>query len=161
MRNTSQIGEVTVAQVIAALAKVGKLVLLPFGGDKRYDLVIEEEDGRFLRIQCKTGRLIRGAVTFYPCSVDSRSEKGRCIRKSYGGQVELFGIYCPDNDKVYLVPIGALTDQQQCRLRVEPPRNNQQSGIRWGKDYEVETPARLGDNADLAFSRHSDTIKDD
>lgn len=141
MRSTSQIGDVCVAQVIAALVKQGKSILLPFGDQKRYDFVVEEEDGRFLRVQCKNGRLINGAVSFYPCSSDSRSQKGRCIRKGYRGEVELFGVYCPDNEKVYIVPVEDATDRQ-CLLRIEPTRNNQRKGIRWGSGYEVDGGAR-------------------
>ena len=55
-----------------------------------------------MRVQCKTGRLRKGAVVFYPCSVDSRSEPGRCLRRAYAGDVDLFGVYCPDNRKCYL-----------------------------------------------------------
>ncbi|MBV9121744.1 MAG: hypothetical protein JO112_00100 [Planctomycetes bacterium] len=155
MRNTSRTGEITVAMVMAALVKRGKFLLLPFGDSKRYDLVIEEENGRFLRIQCKTGRLVKGAVGFYPCSVDSRSEKGRCIRKSYRGEVEYFGVYCPDNGKIYLVPIEVVTGWK-CTLRVDPTRNHQQKNIHWAQDYEIGSEPQMGDNADLAmpFSFH-------
>ena len=53
MRNTSRTGEITVARVLSTLVPIGKQVLLSFGDSKRYDLVIEEEAGRFLRVQCK------------------------------------------------------------------------------------------------------------
>jgi hypothetical protein len=39
---------------------------------------------------------------------------------------------------VYLVPIGDVTTQAGCYLRVEPPRNNQRKRIRWASDYEVK-----------------------
>ena len=50
-------------------------------------------------------RLINGAVTFYPCSVDSRSVDGTTLRRGYRGEVEWFGVYCPANRQVYLVPV--------------------------------------------------------
>jgi hypothetical protein len=156
MRDTSKAGQISVAEVIRALVKLGKYVLLPFGDYKRYDLVIEEDDGRFRRVQCKTGRVIKGAISFYPCSVDSRSEPGRCIRKTYGGQIDLFGVYCPDNGKVYLVPIDHVGDQLQCLLRIEPTRNNQQKRVRWARDYEVELPQTEVVNLDLTFPVSAD-----
>jgi hypothetical protein len=150
MRNTSLTGEVCRTQIIAALTLQGRKVLLPMGDFQRYDLGIDLEtpDGRFLRIQCKTGRLRKGAISFYPSSVDSRSERGRCIRKSYVGQVEYFGVYCPDLKKCYLVPVGHAA-LNQCQLRVDPPRNGQKTRIRWAADYEIKSegampPVNLG-----------------
>ena len=136
MRNTSLAGEVCRTQLIAALTLQGKTLLLPLGDFQRYDLVVEES-GRFFRIQCKMGRLIKGVITFYPCSVDSRSEKGRCLRKSYVGEVDLFGVYCPEVQKCYLVPIE-VTRTTACSLRVEPPKNGQKTRIHWAADYEIK-----------------------
>jgi PD-(D/E)XK endonuclease len=48
-----------------ALHDVGFAVLLPFGENTRYDLVVD--DGAELRrVQCKTGRLYKGAIRFLP-----------------------------------------------------------------------------------------------
>jgi hypothetical protein len=135
MRNTSHVGEVCRTQVIAALTKQGKEILLPLSDHRRYDLAIDEGD-HFVRVQCKSGRLRRGAVVFYPCSADSRSQPGRCIRKHYAGQVEMFGVYCADNDKCYLVPVGDVP-KTGCYLRVDSPRNRQRTRIRWAADYEI------------------------
>jgi hypothetical protein len=63
MRNTSKIGQVSVAQIICALSNLGKYIYLPFGDHYRSDLVIEDEDGQFSRIQCKTARLVRGTAS--------------------------------------------------------------------------------------------------
>ena len=46
MRDTSKVGNISTAQVLAALIRMGKFVLLPFGEGRRYDLAIEEDDGR-------------------------------------------------------------------------------------------------------------------
>ncbi|MCI0704490.1 MAG: group I intron-associated PD-(D/E)XK endonuclease [Planctomycetia bacterium] len=135
MRNTSLSGEVCRAQIIAALTLQGKTVLLPLGDFQRYDLVIDD-GGRFLRVQCKVARLIKGAIQFHPCSIDSRSTPGRCVRKGYVGQVDFFGVYCPQVKKCYLVPIEIAT-ATCCSLRVAPTKNGQQQGIRWAVDYEI------------------------
>ena len=135
MRNTSHAGEVCRTQVIAALTLQGKTVLLPLGDFQRYDLVIDDE-GRFLRVQCKMGKLSNGAVSFHPCSVDSRSKQGGCIRKGYAGEVDLFGVYCPDNGKCYLVPVQD-APVTGCFLRVTPPKNGQKTRIRWAEQYEI------------------------
>jgi hypothetical protein len=135
MRNTSHTGEVCRTQLIAALTLRGKTILLPLGDHQRYDFVIEDE-GKFFRVQCKNGKLWNGTISFYPCSVDSRSEPGRCLRKKYTGEVDLFGVYCSDNQKCYLVPAELITGYQCC-LRIAPPRNGQKTRIRWASDYEL------------------------
>ncbi len=136
MRDTSGLGEFSRWQIIAALTRRRKHLLLPIGDHLRYDLVIDEE-GTFLRVQCKTGQLREGAVRFATCSVDSWSQKGRCVRRCYRGEIELFGVYCPDNDKCYLVPVGEVGTNQGF-LRVNPPRNGQRTRIHWAEDYEIE-----------------------
>jgi hypothetical protein len=135
MRNTSQTGEVCRMQVGAALSLQGRRVLMPLGDFQRYDLVFDD-DGRFFRVQCKMGRFLNGAIYFHPCSVDSRSKKGTCIRRGYVGEIEFFGVYCRELKKCYLVPIDHAT-RTQCCLRVEPPRNGQKTKIRWAADYEI------------------------
>jgi hypothetical protein len=91
MRNTSHIGEISRTQIIAALARRRKRLLIPLADHLRYDLVIDDE-GMFLRVQCKTGRLINGAVRFLTCSIDSRNKMGITIRRSYLGEIEFFGV---------------------------------------------------------------------
>jgi hypothetical protein len=135
LRNTSHVGEICRTQLIAAITLRGKTILLPLGDHQRYDFVIEEE-GTFYRIQSKNGRLRNGAINFYPCSVDSRSKEGGCVRKSYDGHVEFFGVYCPELKKCYLVPLGDVS-ATECSLRIDPPRNGQRNGIRWAVDYEI------------------------
>jgi hypothetical protein len=65
-----RVGDISQAKVMAALVAAGKAVLFPFGENTRYDLVIDE-GGRFVRLQCKTGRLgARGGIKFStPCTV--------------------------------------------------------------------------------------------
>jgi hypothetical protein len=60
--------------VVAALVAVGKHVLLPFGDNLRYDLAYEEEDGSFVRVQCKTGRLVDGVILFPTSSYHAKPD---------------------------------------------------------------------------------------
>lgn len=127
--NPKAVGERTEAVVLAALVKRGKVVLLPFGDNQRYDLVVDE-NGIFTRIQCKTGRLVKGSVVFSTCSSQAHRSKGR---QGYKGQAELFGVYCPDNDKVYLVPVDDV-GVGYAYLRVDPTN---QPNVRWAGQYEL------------------------
>jgi PD-(D/E)XK endonuclease len=56
--------------------------------------------------------------------------------RSYQGDVDFFGVYCPGTEEVYLVPIGDVPERA-ASLRVEPPRNGQTRNVRWAKDYVI------------------------
>ena len=58
-QNNKTIGERSEAILIAKLLESGYGVLTPFGDNSRYDLVIEDADGKFYRVQCKTGRVAK------------------------------------------------------------------------------------------------------
>lgn len=129
-------GDRTTLAVLLALQSLGCTLLLPFGENARYDLVIDH-DGRFERVQCKTGRLRNGAIVFATTSTYGHHRNPTTARKPYTGQIDSFGVYCPDNGGVYLVPIGDLPNRASAALRVETARNNQVDGIRPASHYEV------------------------
>ena len=131
MRDTSSVGNKTEAIVLAALVQAGYSPLLPFGGGHPYDIALDD-DGRLIRIQCKTGRLLKQGTIFFPTASWCRNMSYR----SYRGYVDLFGVYCPATKEVYLVPIGDVPDRA-AYLRVEPTRNGQEKGVRWAQDYVI------------------------
>ena len=139
--NPKQVGETSEAMVIAALVRAGKKVFLPFGDNQRSDLVIEEGE-TFIRVQVKTGRIYKGAIEFPTRS--SYAHRGRG-RRHYRGDVDLFAVYAPALDKVYLIPVDSV-GTESARLRIEPPKNGQKSGVRWAKDFELLPPPLDLDN---------------
>src|SRR5215468_9253180 len=66
--NKKALGERSQAIIIYRLLEAGYNILTPYGDNTRYDLVIEDADGQFWRVQCKTawlepdGKTIRFAV---------------------------------------------------------------------------------------------------
>jgi len=132
VQNPKAIGERSEAMVLAALLRHGELVAVPFGDNQRYDLLIDKGE-RVLRVQVKTGRLTDdGAVTFASCSSAYHRGGGK---RSYRGEIDYFAVYCPDNDKIYFVPVDACGSFTG-KLRVKPPRNNQRRGIIWAEHFE-------------------------
>lgn len=127
------VGQRTEAVVLAELVKRGHRVLIPFGHNHRYDLVLDLGQ-RFVRVQCKTARVEDGCVTFNCRSV--RVNTKRVYLRDYRGDADLFIAYCPQTDRVYAVPVDEATITQ-VRLRLNPPANNQRNGIRWATDYEL------------------------
>ena len=136
-----EIGERTEAIVLAELVKRGIPVLLPFGDNQRYDLVVERTPGIFLRLQCKTGRLRRGVVNF-SCTSTYQTYSQSKRHRAYQGEVDAFVVYCYANDEVYLVPIEEV-GSAQCSLRLAAPLNGQAKRIKRAEDYllDVQWPS--------------------
>lgn len=130
----SEVGARAEAAVVAALVRAGIAVYLPmFGAHARVDLICEDDQG-FHRVQCKTSRVVGDVVVFSTCS------NSKQVRRDYRGEADLFGVYSPELDEVFLVPVEAVP-KRAGSLRLGPTRNRQQKGIRWAKDYVI---GRLG-----------------
>lgn len=84
--------------------------------------------------QCKSGRLRAGAIQFRALSTQSNMKRTRT--RGYGGEVDLFAVYCPETNGVYVVPADEVPNTTMY-LRVDPPRNRQGKRVRWAKDYEL------------------------
>lgn len=144
MANTKTIGETTEAIVLAEFVKAGFPVLLPFGDNQRYDLVIEA-GGRFLRVQCKTAHRGHsgsgrqdGCIRFKARSggfgpgdpVTSRSQP-------YRNQADLFAAYSPFTAKVYVLAVAEVPETDVW-LRLTPAKHGNQYGIRLAEEHTLE-----------------------
>jgi hypothetical protein len=100
----------------------------------RYDLAIDNGDGTVVRLQCKTGILRDGVVMFRVCISDARRPQGI----PYQGQIEAFGVFCPQNGRSYLIPIGAVSmNTSTAKLRLQPARNGQRQRIRLAEAFQI------------------------
>jgi hypothetical protein len=133
-RHPVDVGERSEAIIFAELVKRGHRVLIPYGNNHRYDLVIDV-GGRFLRAQCKTGRLRRGVISFPTRSTRANTQGVFCVPYD-ADQIDLFVVYCPGTDRVYAVGVDEVGTGYGF-LRVDPPANRQTKGIRWAADHEL------------------------
>ena len=137
-QNPKAIGERSEAHIMAKLSEAGYYVLKPFGDNLRYDLVIEDADGHFWRIQCKTGRSNGEYIEFAPTSLYYHTSAGRTFHgsRNYKDQIDYFAVYCPENRAVYLIPVSH-AGISQMNLRLVPTKNKQGRGVKWAKNYEL------------------------
>ena len=125
--NPSQIGAIAEAVIAAEAVKAGVRVWRPLVEGGRADLLFEF-DGRFARIQCKTGAR-RGDVVIVPTRT-SRRVAGGHRRTTYDvSEVDAIAAYCADTNGCYLVPIEAVGKRGNVYLRLAPARNNQEFAI--------------------------------
>jgi hypothetical protein len=129
---TAAKGNAAEAAVLHALIERDLNVLVPFGDGQPYDLVVQIPPEGFLRVQCKTARRKKGCLVFNARTTDHG--KGRL---PYVGLADLFGVYFPPTQSVYLVPVR---DAQTYYgwLRLDPTRNNQRRRVKFAAEYEIE-----------------------
>ena len=134
-RHTDKTGDISEAAIITRLLQSGYVVLTPYGKNHRYDLVIEDADGKFWRVQCKTAWMEDGgaSIQFATTSLRSRSTNGKVTysRAGYVGQVDYFAVYSHELHKVYLIPASHIGNATRLRLRLAPSKNNQEKNVRW------------------------------
>jgi hypothetical protein len=136
VEHPKDIGDRTTLAVMMALREAGYGLLVPFGENTRYDLVIESDE-RLEQVQCKSGRLRNGAVVWSVCSNYGHHRAPRARSRDYIGEVDYFGVCCAETGGVYLLPLADVPLRRMGTLRVDPPRNNQRKAIRCAAGYEI------------------------
>lgn len=131
--NTKSKGDITESRVIYEFIAIGIPVLIPFGDNQRYDLVVDTSRG-FESVQCKTARYRNGCVVFDTCS--SYYHRGR-KKVSYYDTVDYFATFCEELDEVFIIRAKDVPPYM-CSLRVDAPKNRQAVNIRWAKDYKIK-----------------------
>jgi hypothetical protein len=130
-------GNLSESKVLTAYIQAGFTVSMPFGGGAPYDLIIDTGE-KLLKVQVKTGRLRNGCVLFAAQRI--RGHHGTQRYKYRAGEIDLFAVYCPDNDQIYIVP--TLGDLAEGRLRISETGNNQQQNVRWASEFNFEEHLR-------------------
>jgi hypothetical protein len=134
---TSDVGTHTEMFIVERLTARGYVVLAPFGS-QRYDLVIEDGDGQFWRLQCKTARLNskRGYsyIEFNTSTINSH-RKNNSYKE---GDVDYYAVFLPQNQNVYLVPF-AHAGKHRGYLRLEPRQHSRDDygEIKLAENYEL------------------------
>jgi hypothetical protein len=103
--------------------------------------------GRIWRVQCKWGRLAPAGDVIIVSTAGSRRGADGYIRSPYdASEIELFGVFCDELDRCFLVPVAAADGQHQLHLRLTPPRNGQRACITLADDYTFDgAVAQLGE----------------
>jgi hypothetical protein len=106
--NSKNKGSISEVSILLYFLKMGYTVSIPWGENAKYDLIVDDGQG-LKRVQVKTGRLRRGSVLFQLCSVYYDSKSSKCtVHKYKDGDTDIFAIFCPDNGKIYIVPVSKL-----------------------------------------------------
>ncbi len=107
-RDTNNIGEISEAAIITRFLQLGYVVLTPYGGNQRYDLIIEDTDRQLWRVQCKTAWIDENdTVLKFDTANHNVTGKKRDWRH-YREQCNYFAVFCEKLGKIYLIPVDAV-----------------------------------------------------
>lgn len=166
MKDTSRQGLISHTAILHRLVQLGYEVLLPWADHLGYDLayyIVEEyrnfgflvhQEARFVRIQCKTGRLEKDGSCFVFNTVSISAGRRGNLKKGYMGKAEYFAVYLPENGKIYMIPVSDAPGRNDMTLRFKSAgvirSNGRQnwrvsyeeavaSGVKynWAEDYEM------------------------
>ena len=134
--NSKDIGNIGEARVIYKFVEMGIPVFTPFGDNEACDLIADFKK-RLNRIQVKTSEKIsKGVVKFELSKTGIRS--GKTYSSFYKeNEVDYFACYNIEADSLSLIPFY-LSPRTQISIRIEPPKNNQHSGIWMLKEWTFE-----------------------
>lgn len=112
-------------------------MLTPLGQMQRYDLVIEDADDKFWRVQVKTGWVDEGLAFIRFNTASSYNRTVQCNgRRTYRRQCKYFAVYALALKKVYFIPVDAV-GKTNTTLHLTPSKNKQEKNVRWARDYEL------------------------
>lgn len=140
--NSKDFGDIGEDQVLLAFLKKGYHVSIPFDDNSPYDLVVDIE-GKLKKVQCKYASMKEnGSIPIYRYSTTRRSNSKKeddsvFIKNTYN-DIDFIAAYCPDTDKVYLVPLHSFEDKLILTLRITPPANGVTKGVNFASDYELK-----------------------
>ena len=133
----SQKGAAAEAAITAAVIQLGLTVLRPLCEGRRYDLIVDLEP-ELLRVQCKLARRVKGVLVVR--TETCRFTPNGYIRKPYSSaEIDAIAAYSPEVRRSFLIPMAPISACREISLRLEPTRNNQAEGVRWARDYELES----------------------
>ena len=136
--NTKTIGNIGEAKVLAKFVELGYAVYLPFGDNEKADLIVEF-NGKLNKIQIKaTNNTLDGyyVIDFRNCTNHKTNRNPNQLY--HADEIDYFATYCVERDSICLFDIRQMPNTA-IRLRYEPTKNGQTSGIKWEKDYLIDT----------------------
>jgi hypothetical protein len=142
MATTKTKGDLAELMVATDLVRKGYKIAIPYGEDWDFDLIVCR-DGRLERVQVKHSKS-DGAVIAVRCFSQSLTNgKVRSVKRYTAETIDWLAVYDPTSDACYYIPAAELAGgRRTLHLRLGPPANNQQVGIRYAEAYTHLRPLR-------------------
>jgi PD-(D/E)XK endonuclease len=139
----TQKGNIAEAKLAAAAIELDIGVSRPLCEGQRYDLIFDLHP-QLLRVQCKWAAR-KGDVVVVRIRTSRYTPNGY-VRTTYdASEVDAIGVYCPELEACYLLPIAEFDGQGYAHLRLSRTRNKQRGAIRMASAYRLGAIAQLGE----------------
>jgi hypothetical protein len=135
--DTRKVGDIAEYKFIIHCLENNLEVCKPINSGLQYDLLIKIEN-KFKRVQIKSRCMVNGKITDITRCKLQVNRKKPLIDYTKDDLIDLFIVYCPDTNKFYDIPLEELKKLRVMTLRVESSKNNQTSGVRLAKNYEIK-----------------------
>lgn len=134
-RNTHFTGKMTELQVATEFLSRGYQVSQPLVPDSRYDFIVDI-NGHLLRFQVKTSHAEDDGAYIIFATSSSHTNTERTINKSYSAdEIDYFITYY--GGQCYVMSVNEVAKRSQ-RLRILPPKNGNQHGIKFAENYTLD-----------------------
>ena len=136
--NSNAKGALAEQAIVLAAMKLQLPVWRPASEHSRADLMLEI-GGNLQRVQVKWGRLSASRDVVLALLRTSRCTPSGHVRTTYNDEeIDLFGVYCGDLDRSFLLPASQFAGRQHVSLRLTPSRNGQQACINLADDFTFD-----------------------
>lgn len=132
--HTKDKGDLGVLKAQADLCAKGFLVCLPLSEHAPFDLVIYRNHV-FNTVQVKSRSIKKGMITvrFDHSYSDSKGVHTKKVNKEI---IDVYCVYCLDNEQCYYFKTSDFASNSTVNLRVSASKNNQAKNIKWASDYK-------------------------
>lgn len=132
--NTHFQGKITEMKVATAFLEKGYQVSQPLVSSSRYDFIVDI-NGKLIRLQVKSSQNKDNSYIEFATS-SSHTNTNTTINHSYTNQeIDYFATYY--ENQCYVISVDECGSRAQ-RLRISPPKNGNQRGSKFLKDYTLE-----------------------
>ena len=135
MINTHFQGKTTELQVATEFIKRGYQVSQPLVSDSRYDFIVDINN-KLIRLQVKTSKLKEDGAYIEFATSSSHTNTQRTVNHSYtSDEIDYFATI--HDNQCYVISVDLCGSRQQ-RLRITAPKNGNQRGSKFLKDYTID-----------------------
>lgn len=137
MDYTQSKGNLTELQCIASFMEYGVECSIPYGNGAKYDF-IADINGKLLKIQCKTAKLIDNNSFMISCVSNTTNTQKTVVHRYTKDMIDYFATWIFNT--VFLIPVEECSKSKT--LRIKPPENNNPN---WNdcKNYTIEAQLHL------------------
>lgn len=133
MHHTKDKGDYGLLKVQCEYSKNGYIIMNPMTEHSPFDFVAYK-DGQFQRVQVKYRTMTNGSIVL-PFKTSWNDKNGTHIKFYDLNEIDVFAIYCPDNDKCYFLKSDDMMDKKCITLRILPSKNHQIENIIMAENY--------------------------